>query len=114
MFRKRRADTVGAVVMGRELRLGGLPSLEKYSFARTLLHLAGHIAGGALLFLFLALVPWALGGAVHVINGVHPFHPTIKTIIDGVELVLFGADVLLSGYVVFIGSARFVRELWRG
>jgi hypothetical protein len=81
------------------------------SFAKAILKLMGHIAGGAILFLTVAIAAWLLGVVVDQLNRLHPFPEKVLSIVHTAELWLLYADVLLSAIVVIFGIITFIREL---
>lgn len=85
--------------------------VRRGSFASSVLHLLGHVVGGAALFLGLAAVSWGLGWAVAALNVIHAFHPSVLSLLHGVEVAILYLDLTLSGIVLLIGAFRFVREI---
>jgi len=73
--------------------------------------LMGHIFGSAVLFLSIACVSWGLGVAIHWLNGIHAFAPSVLGLITSVELGLLYVDIGLSLIVLIVGAFRFIKEL---
>lgn len=84
------------------------------TFAESVLKLIGHAIGGAVLFLSLAALAWALGFAVSALNAIYPFGSAILQLLHGVELGLLYLDIGLSGIVLLVGAFRFVKEISGG
>ena len=81
------------------------------TFAESVLKLIGHAIGGAVLFLSLAALAWALGVAVAALNAMQPFSPAVLQLLHGVEMGLLYLDIGLSGIVLLVGAFRFVKEI---
>lgn len=86
-------------------------SMERPTFAQAIMQLIGHLAGGGVLFVTLAFISWALGLGVDTLNGIHPFSPSVLTLLHTVELWVFYIDIALSGIVMLVGAFRFLREM---
>lgn len=93
------------------MNLGPLYPYERPSFGDSVLKLLGHVFGGAALFMGLAAVSWALGLGVDRLNGIHPFNPSVLTLLHGVEVAILYLDIALSGIVLLVGAFRFIREI---
>lgn len=81
------------------------------TFGESVLKLLGHVFGGAALFIGLATLSWGLGWAVDGLNRIHPFNPSVLTLLHGVEVAILYLDIFLSGIVLLIGAFRFIREI---
>jgi hypothetical protein len=84
---------------------------ERPSFWQALPKLLGHVIGGTVIFLSLALLAWLLGWAITRLNTVEAFSPAVLNVLHQVELGLLYLDIGLSGIVVAIGAIRFVKEI---
>lgn len=93
------------------MNLGPLYPHERPSFGDSVIKLLGHVIGGAALFVGLAAVSWGLGWGVDTLNKVHPFNPSVLTLLHGVEVAILYLDIGLSGIVLLVGAFRFIREL---
>ena len=97
---------------GEDMNLGPLYAPRRsQSFWESVLKLLGHVLGGAMLFVGLAAISWALGWGVHFLNQVHPFNPVVLNILHGVEVAILYLDIALSVIVLLVGAARFIREI---
>lgn len=85
---------------------GGRPT-----FWQSVGKLLGHAIGGAVIFISLAALAWAIGWVVDRLNEVHKFSPAVLEVLHGVEFALLCLDIALSGIVLLIGAFRFVREI---
>lgn len=84
---------------------------RQQGFFTAVLHLVGHVMGGAVLFLAVACVSWGLGYAVEHLHRIHPFPATVLKLLHNFEIGLLWADVLLSGSVILYGVWHFLRQL---
>jgi hypothetical protein len=98
---------------GGELNLGPFETRPRPSFNQSVFKLLGHVLGGAALLLGLAAVSWAIGWGVHAMNAIHPFNPSVLSLLHWVEEAVLYLDIALSGMVLLIGAGRFVKELAR-
>lgn len=83
-------------------------------FLESLVSLVGHVAGSAVLFFTVALFAWLLKWAVHFLDSIHPFGPTIMGIFEAAEIGLLYLDICLSACVLLAGVVRFIKELIGG
>lgn len=81
------------------------------SHVNAILLMSGHLIGGALLFLILAVLTWLLGIAVSKLHAIHPFAPPVFNILHQAELIMLVLDATLGGLVVCIGAFRFIKEI---
>lgn len=94
------------------MSLGPLYPHERHAnFGDSVLKLLGHVFGGAVLFMGLAAVSWGLGWGVDRLNRVHPFNPSVLSLLHGVEVAILYLDIMLSGIVLLVGAYRFSREI---
>lgn len=84
---------------------------SKHGFWGAVLHLIGHIIGGAVLFISVACVTWGLGFALAKMNELHPFPGPVLSLLHNFEIGLLLADALLSAIVVLYGIWQFLRQL---
>lgn len=91
---------MGSHEIWRDSRIG---YTKPRSFLMAIVHLVGHVLGGAVLFLSVAGVTWALGYAVEWLNKIHAFPEAVLTLLHGFEIGLLWADVFLSGTVILYG-----------
>ena len=81
------------------------------SFAEAVIKLLGHVFGGAALFVGLAAVSWIVGWAIERLHRIHPFNPSVLSLLHGFEVAILYLDIGLSGIVLLVGGIRFLREI---
>ena len=86
---------------------------HRRTFVQSVFILLGHVFGGASLLLGLAIVAWGIGWGVDNLNVIHPFTPSVLSLLRWVEEAILYLDIALSGMVLLIGAGRFVSEIWR-
>ncbi len=82
------------------------------NFAKSILHLLGHILGSACIFVFLATVEWGLEWFVATLNEVRPLDQEDFLLVHHVGQAFLWGDVSLSAIVFITGFVKFVRDLW--
>ena len=80
-------------------------------FGDSVLKLLGHVIGGAIMCVGLAAISWALGWWIESMQGVHPFNPSVLTLLHGVEIGILYIDIALSAIVLLVGGFRFIGEI---
>jgi hypothetical protein len=84
---------------------------EKGTFFSHIVHLVGHLAASAAVFVAILTFGWMIGFIISSLNAIHPFpKKTIETL-ESMEHGLLYLDFLISGCVLLVGGIRFVKKV---
>jgi hypothetical protein len=78
----------------------------------SIIELAGHLLGTAVIFGAFVAVGWAVSLFLQFLHGVHPFPPKILSFITTFELYLVYGDSVLCVFVLLDGAICFIKEVW--
>jgi hypothetical protein len=88
---------------GRERRRGG--------YWWSVLSLAGHLLGAAIVFTSLFTIGWLVSVVLHALHRYHPFPDEMFEFATEIELYMVYADTVLTAVVLLVGMVRFGKRV---